>query len=80
MAGGQDAKADCGHLGLEQGDTGGLPEAPGQLAGLLHQQVSGDDRQVQGQQLVALDSLGWAVLAVVAQELPGEEGEDGIQE
>lgn len=22
--------------GLEQGDTGGLPQAPGQLAGLLH--------------------------------------------
>lgn len=35
--------------GLGQGHTRGLTQAPGQLAGLLHQQVSGDDRQVQSQ-------------------------------
>lgn len=57
--------------GLEQGDAGGFPQAPGQLAGLLHQHVCGDDRQVEGQQLMALDSLSGMALAIVAQELPG---------
>lgn len=67
-------QADCAgaiHPSLGQGDTGCLPQAPGQLAGLLHQHVSGDDRQVEGQQLVALDRLRWVALAVIAQELPG---------
>lgn len=70
------------HPGLEQGDTGGLAQAPGQLAGLLHQHVRGDDRQVEGQQLPAPDSLRWVALAVVAQELPGggRGKEDRIQE
>lgn len=65
-------RAGAIHPGLGQGDTGCLPQAPGQLAGLLHQHVSGDDRQVEGQQLVALDRLSWVALAVRAQELPGE--------
>lgn len=58
--------------GLQQGDAGRLPQAPGQLAGLLHQHVYGDDGQVEGQQFVAPDSLRWVALAVVTQELPGE--------
>lgn len=51
-------------LVLEQGDVGGLAQVPGQLAGLLHQHVRGYNRQVEGQQLVAADSLGWVALAV----------------
>lgn len=69
------AQADCTGAvrpGLQQGDAGRLPQAPGQLAGLLHQHVYGDDGQVEGQQLVAPDSLRWVALAVVTQELPGE--------
>lgn len=30
-------------VGLGQEDTGGFPQVSGQLAGLLHQQVRGDD-------------------------------------
>lgn len=69
------AQADCTRAvrpGLQQGDAGRLPQAPGQLAGLLHQHVDGDDGQVEGQQLVAPDSLRWVALAVVTHELPGE--------
>lgn len=51
-------------LVLEQGDMGGLAQAPGQLTGLLHQHVRGYNRQVEGQQLVAADSLGRVALAV----------------
>lgn len=64
--------------GSEQGDAGRLPEAPCQVAGLLHHQLGGDDAQVQGQQLVALHHLCLLVLAVVAQQLPGEGGNWGV--
>lgn len=60
----------CKQEGLGQGHPGGLPQAPGELVGLLHQQVSGDDGQVQCQQLIAPDRLRGAALAVVTQELP----------
>lgn len=69
--GAQADRAGAIHPGLGQGDAGCLPQAPGQLAGLLHQHVSGDNRQVEGQQLMALDRLSWVALAVIAQELPG---------
>ena len=57
-------------------------QALGQLAGLLHQHVRGHNRQVEGQQLVAPDSLGRVALAVIPQELPGGERgkEDRIHE
>lgn len=69
-------------LVLQQVDTGGLAQALGQLAGLLHQHIRGHNRQVEGQQLVAPDSLGWVALAVIPQELPGGERgkEDRIHE
>lgn len=51
-------------LVLEQGDVGGLAQTPGQLASLLHQHVRGYNRQVEGQQLMAADSLGRVALAV----------------
>lgn len=63
-------------LVLEHGEAGGLAQAPGQLASLLHQHVCGHNRQVEGQQLVAPDSLGRVALAVIPQQLPGE-GEGG---
>lgn len=57
----------------EQRDAGWLPEAPGQVVGLLDHQLRGDDAQVHGQQLVALHYLCLVVLAVITQQLPGEE-------
>lgn len=62
----------------EQGDAGGLPETPGQVAGLLDHELRGDDAQVHGQQLVALHHLCLVVLAVVAQQLPGEKKTGGL--
>lgn len=56
----------CKRDGLGQGHPGGLPQATGQLAGLLHQEFGGDDGQVQREQLIAPDGLRGAALAVVA--------------
>ena len=71
---GAQADARGSLLVLEQVDPGSLAQALGQLAGLLHQHVRGHNRQVEGQQLVAPDSLGRVALAVIPQELPGGEG------
>lgn len=66
--------------GLGQGHARVLPQAPDQLARLLHQHVGGDDGQVEGQQLVTPDGLSRVVLAVVAQELPaGGKGRAGFR-
>lgn len=54
----------------EQGDAGGFPEAPGQVAGLLDHELGGNDAQVHSQQLVALHHLCLVVLAVVTQQFP----------
>lgn len=62
----------------EQGDAGGLPEAPGQVAGLLDHELRGDDAQVHGQQLVALHHFCLVVLAVVTQQPPGEKKTSGL--
>lgn len=66
--------AHPGCTSLQHREAGGLPQAPGQLASLLHQHIRGDDRQVESQQLVALDGLSRVSLAIVAQELPRERG------
>lgn len=59
---GAQADARGSLLVLEQVDPGSLAQALGQLAGLLHQHVRGHNRQVEGQQLVAPDSLGRVAL------------------
>lgn len=64
----------------EQRDARWLPEAPGQVAGLLDHELGGDDAQVHGQQLVALHYLCLVVLAVITQQLPGEEKIWGVPE
>lgn len=57
----------------EQRNARWFPEAPGQVIGLLDHQLRGDDAQVHGQQFVALHYLCLVVLAVITQQLPGEE-------
>jgi len=55
---------------LQQGVAGGLPQLAGQLSAVLQDELGGDDPQVHGEQLVALDHLPLVVLAVEAQQLP----------
>lgn len=62
----------------EQGDSGGLPETPGQVTGLLDHELGGDDAQVQSQQLIALHHLCLVVLAVITQQLPEDEKTEGL--
>lgn len=51
----------------QQRDAGRLPQLTGQLVAVLEDALAGDDAQVDGQQLIALDYLCLMVLSVVPQ-------------
>lgn len=55
---------------LQQWIAGRFPQLACQLSAMLEDELSGDDPQVDSQQLVAFHHLTLVVLTVVAQQLP----------